>query len=162
MKRKNPKSILLGRQAQELPLKQIHRRGELYVRPVLTLYAHLTGGVAATQRFDNTFDTRDTSILNLSREGNLDYGHCNSVGKTKNNVLLDGRPQGSPLQVDHETRCPTVGAGLVPALTRQSPSHNALQNAGISETALMFGAPTPSQLRVQEYVKKDLIFNGSR
>jgi hypothetical protein len=38
----------------------------------------------------------------------------------------------------------------MPTLTRQSPSLDALQNAGIPETALMFGAPAPSQLQMQE------------
>jgi hypothetical protein len=38
----------------------------------------------------------------------------------------------------------------MPNLTRQSPSLDALQNAGIPENALMFGTPAPSQMPMQE------------
>jgi hypothetical protein len=132
----NPKNVSLGERTYRLPMQQIYCRGELYVRP-------------ATQNLDNTFCTRDKSILGLSREYKSG-GYFKSCGEKKKYTLLGGRTHGSPLRLDTVFCSPTVGAGLVPALTRQSPSHNALQNAGILETALMFSRPAPSQMLMQE------------
>jgi hypothetical protein len=87
----------------------------------------------------NTFP-RGTRTPILSREKQTKI-----IMQNPKNALPDGRTQGSPLRLDTAFCNPTVGAGFMPALTCQSPSRNALQNAGIPETALMFGTPAPSQ-----------------
>jgi hypothetical protein len=91
---------------------------------------------------------------------------CKVVLDDPKNAFSDGRPLrtpryagfnpvyagsgGPPQQVDCKLWCPTLGTGFMPALIRQSPSRNALQNAGILQTALMFGRPAPSQMPMQE------------
>jgi hypothetical protein len=85
--------------------------------------------------------SRGTRTPILSREKQTKI-----IMQNPKNALPDGRTQGSPLRLDTAFCNPTVGAGFMPALTCQSPSRNALQNAGIPETALMFSTPATSQM----------------